>query len=252
MRRIQLMRMFEYRANFLFWAVVSLMWTAFNFLFFSLIVGITGNLGGWNHDQMFLLLGVFTLVDSILWSFFRGNMVKFTSDIYDGSFNMVLTKPIDAQFWLMIRENDYNNIFRAILGIAVMLQALAHLHLQPSPLQVISFLILLLASLTLIYATWFILSTFAFYVERLNNINEIIPNLERLYQVPHQIYKGIASTIFTVLIPLGLVSSVPSQALLGNASLFTSLYLIIFSICLIFISRAFFHISIKKYAGIAS
>jgi ABC-type uncharacterized transport system permease subunit len=68
-RQIQLMSMLEYRKNFFFWSAISLMWTAFNYFSFSILVGVRGELAGWNATQIYLLLGVFQMIDAFFWSF---------------------------------------------------------------------------------------------------------------------------------------------------------------------------------------
>ncbi|MBD3279546.1 MAG: hypothetical protein GF390_02435, partial [Candidatus Pacebacteria bacterium] len=69
-RKLQLAKLMEYRGDFIFWSVISTMWTIFNLFFFSLIVQISQGLAGWSMTEMYLLLGVFTMIDALTWSFF--------------------------------------------------------------------------------------------------------------------------------------------------------------------------------------
>lgn len=252
-RRAEIMRMMEYRANFAFWFFVSTLWTIFNFFFFAVIVNVSDNLAGWSQTEMYLLLGVFTVIDAFTWSIFYHNMHFYTQSVFSGNLNLLLIRPLDTQFLLLTSHNSYTNIMRFIIGVGSIGWAIKRLGLTPSIGDILLFLILLVTSLCFVYAMWFIFSTLAFWVERLDNINEIIPNLRRAFQVPHQVYTGIFSFLFTVLLPFGLVSSLPSEALLHRVSSWPlALYYIVFTLGLMLFSRAFFFFSLKRYAGIAN
>lgn len=250
-RRLHLMRTLAFRRNFYFWAVVSSFWGLINFFFFGLVAGVGNGIGTWSPDQVLLLISVSNIVDSIVWSFFYHNMEEYTRAIFDGSLNLSLLKPIDHQFLVMTQNNNYTNLPRLIMGVAGIVYFSHRLSLVWTPLQVVSFLLLLLAALIAIYSFWFILSTLAFYVDKLKNINEIIPNAKRLSTMPHQIYRGVFEVLFTVLTPLGIIASVPTQTLWGEFNSY-SLRLIALALIFLFLSRRFFYFSLKKYSGIGN
>lgn len=252
LRKIHLMRMLEYRADFFFWGGVSVMWTAFNFFFMTMLVQVTGTVAGWNTDQLFLLMSIFTIIDAFTWSFFFHNMRLYSLAVFSGELSSFLLKPIDTQFMIMTHDNSYSNLFRLLIGIGMLLRSIKVLGLVITPIQAILFLVLLSCSLFFVYFLWFILSTLSFYVERLENINEIIPSLRRLWTLPRSVYTGVFSLIFTIGIPLGVVSSLPAEALMGTVTSGWVLYFIGFTIVTMLLSRWFFFFSVKRYTGVAN
>jgi ABC-2 type transport system permease protein len=251
-RMLHLMRQMEYRGDFLFWTVVATMWTIFNFFFYILIAGVNGGIAGWSIIEMYILMAVFSLLDTFTWSFFYQNMQEYTNSIFSGKMNMLLTKPIDTQFMLMTQTNSLNNIFRFFIGIGVLAWAVPQLEVSVSLFTWLLFVIMFIVALAFIYFLWFFLSTFAFWVEKLDNINNMIPAMRRVWQVPRQVYTGITSVLLTLVIPIGLVVSVPSEILVSKAAPFWLLYLTGFAVGMFFISRWFFNFSIKKYSGIGN
>ncbi len=251
-RKVELMQLLEYRGNFFFWAFVSMMWTLFHIFFFALIVNVSQTIAGWSPNEMFILLAVFTIIDAFIWSFFYHTMTDYTASVFSGSLNQVLVRPIDPQFLIMIKKSSYTSIFRLMIGIGLLIWSVGKLHPQPSLGQILLFLLFLGLSLTFMYALWFVLSTLSFWVEKLDNINEIVPFLRRVYEVPAEVYTGVFSFILTVMVPLGLVSSLPSQILLNKASPITAVYFLIVTICLTLFSRWFFFLSLKKFSGVAN
>lgn len=250
-RRLQLMKIVEYRANFLFWVTVTLAWAWFNLIFSGLLVKAGGGtIAGWNEHEMYLLVGVFTIIDAMMWSFMYHNMAEYTKHIFQGTLSTLIVKPANLQFVLMTQTNTYTNIFRIFFGVGIVLNALHNLGVQPSLSDMIFFTFFLIVAILFIYFFWFILTTGAFWVDRLDNINEVMPNIQRLWRFPRSIFSGLASTVFTVIFPFGLISSLPSEVLLGQRDYTYLAYFTCFTIGLFFFGRWFFAVSLKKYSGV--
>jgi len=252
LRRISVMRMMEFRADFFFWTGVAVMWTIFNFFYFELLLNVTGQMGGWTRWELYLLLSVFTMLDAFTWSWMAQNMWAYTTDVFSGELSQLLLKPFNPQFLIMIRDNSLDGITRFVVGLGMLIFSARQLGLSVRWEEVMGFMILLSCGALLIYLSWFVIATCAFWVERLDNINEVIPALRRIWQVPRSVYTGLSSVILTVIIPLGLVTSLPSETLLGKGVWSWSIYLVIMTLVVWWFSRWFFALSIKKYTGVAN
>jgi ABC-2 type transport system permease protein len=248
-RKMNLMVMFEYRADFFFWGFVSGMWTVFNFFFTALLVGSTGSLAGWSQQEMFVLISVFTIYDAFTWSFFYHNMRYYMNYVFSGELDKFLVRPIDAQFMLSVEHNSYNNLIRLFIGIGMLIHSLISLGRPLSPLTLIMFFIQIVLGFFLMYSLWFMIATGAFWVDRLQNLNDVLPSLRRLSQVPRGVYTGIASFLFCVVLPIVLVTSIPTETLVGKSSFSWNIYYLLFSVFIFWFARRFFFFSIKKYSG---
>lgn len=249
-RQMSVMKMTEYRTDFWFWFFISTMWTGFNFFFFSLIINASQTIAGWNRAEIYVLLSVFTMLDSFTWSIMAQNMWSYTDDIFQGTLSTLMVKPVDLQFITMWRETSFNNLPRFFIGIAVLVWSLRMAGVQPTLATAIYFSVLLISGFILVYSFWYVTCTLAFWTEKLDNINEIVPGLRRIWQVPREVYTGISSVFLTVIIPLGLVTSIPSEVILGKNSGSWAGYLLIASLVSLIISRWFLKISVKKYTSV--
>jgi ABC-2 type transport system permease protein len=249
-RKLRLMSMMEYRTDFYFWTTVSVCWTIINFFTFSLIVDATGTIGGWNRNDMFVLLSTSTILGAVMWSFIYQNMMSYTQSVFNGDFSTFLTKPIDTQYLMSIKANSYNNIFRLLIGISMLVWTLHNGNYDVTLLNVILYIFFLSCSILFLYSIWFLIATCSFWVERLDNINEILPAADRIWQVPRTVYTGISSVLFNILLPLGLMTAIPSEIILGRAAYNWVLYFFIFTMCAFLLARWFFSISIRKYSSV--
>lgn len=248
-RQFSLMKLAAYRGDFWFWSSVSIMWTAFNFFFFSMIINLRGEIAGWNRWELYAILSVYTMLDAVIWGFFNHNMTSFTERIYSGELSVLLVKPVNTQFFILTSENSYNNVPRFFVGLAALVWSLIQLGHQPTLLDWLGFSLAFGAALTLIYSWWFIIACGSFWVERLKNINEIIPSLRRIWQVPKDVYTGLTATVLTLVIPLGLASSVPAELLVGRGSWGWLLYLLGAAALSSFAAGAFFNFSSRRYVS---
>lgn len=251
-RKMHLMQLLEYRGNFFFWSFVSVMWTGFNLLFVNLMANVTGSIAGWSPTELRLLVGIYTMIDAFTWSFFYHNMTTYTRHIFDGTLGQILIKPIDSQFMIMTQNNSYTNVFRFLIGLVLTVYSLIELGWKFNILQLLLAIVVILASMLVVYCLWFMMSTLAFYVERLENINEVIPALRSTYEFPRQIYRGLIANFFTFVIPVGLLTSVPAELLLGKVPWFLIGYVIIFSLVIFLVARWFFQVSVKRFSGVAN
>lgn len=249
-RAIHLMRMMEYRGDFIFWTVVSLMWTGFQFLFFHLLLNVSDTIGGWTRYEIYALLGIYMTIDSLTWSFFANNMREYKRAIYDGSLSRYLIKPISPIFMTLTQTNSYNNVPRFLVGVLTVGWALSQLGVTPSLWQLLGAIGLWLVSASFLYAGWFLVTTGAFWAERLDNITEIMPALRSFYNYPRTIYTGLAQTILVYTIPIAAVASLPAEVLLARTDWGLISFFVIFTLGLATISHWFFHYSIKKYISV--
>lgn len=251
-RVLRLMKLLEYRGNFFFWMFVSIMWTAFNFFFFDLIVGARNSLAGWSRSEMYVLLSTFTMLDAFTWSFFYHNNREYISSIFNGQLTMTLTRPINAQFLLSVQDNSYTNVPRFFIGLAILVITIQSQQMPVTWYGVLGFIAFFCISLLFVYTLWFTTATLSFWVDKLDNINEVVPNTRRIWQVPKEVFTGISSTLLTVILPLALIISLPTELLLGKASLQWLVYYAVFTITFFWLSHLFFKRSIRRYAGVAN
>lgn len=250
LRKIQLLRMLEYRADFFFWAFISLMWTGFNYFYFGLIFSKGNGIEGWNYDQIMLLVSFYTMIDAFTWSIFYPNMQAYTKEIFNGELSRYLLLPVNSVYLILSRHATYDNLPRFFVGLFVLIHTINKLNLALSIWQILLSIIVFCFGILLVYSCWFILATIAFWVERLENINEIMPQLRTLYQVPASVFTGIPGFVISFIVPLGLITTLPSEIILGSQNNFFIIFLILSSLAFFAIAVIFFKFSIKKYSSV--
>ena len=251
-RAMRLQAILEYRNDFIFWMGMSLIWTVFNFFFISLLGSVTGSIAGWSVTELLVLLSIYSIFDSMTWSFFYPNMRDYTAAIFSGQLGHILVRPLDTQFLLMTSNNNFGHISRFLVGVGALIWSLQRLPYSISGWSIVWMTLTLICSFVLLYSLWFMLATVAFWVEKLDSINDVVPSLRRLFQVPRQVYTGAIGVFLSVVVPLALLISIPAEVLLGRAQASWVIYFVVLTICAAALSRWFFFFSLKKYSGVGS
>lgn len=246
------MTLFEYRRSFYFWTIVSTMWTLFNFLVIGVMGSVTGQIGNWPFPYVMILISTFTIIDSMTWSWFYINMWQYTSHIYSGTLSGFLVKPIDTQFLMMTQDNSFNNIPRFFLGVAGLVGTIWWYQISITPLQLLLYCLVLPVGMMFLYFVWFILATLAFWVERFNNIHDLLPGLRQIYQMPRTIYPKWLFFVVSVLFPVALVTAAPVELLISLNSWPWALYLFAMTFFMAAVARRFFLYSVKRFSGVGN
>ena len=71
MLRNSLIREMSFKANFLLWMVVEVLWFCGQIVFFSIIFGQVDHIGDWTKWEVVLLIGTHQMIAQIFQGFFR-------------------------------------------------------------------------------------------------------------------------------------------------------------------------------------
>src|SRR3712207_2033120 len=149
-----LARELEFRSNFLFSAVSTAVWAVLSIVLAGLVFTNVREIRGWDMDRMFILTGSFLIVESLMSTLFQRNMQKLSELVNKGELDFVLTRPISSQFLVSIRYLDFGDLPTAVVGLVYVGLGVQRLGLQPGPVEVALYTLLLLCALASFYALW--------------------------------------------------------------------------------------------------
>lgn len=223
-----------------------------NILLVESIFTLTKDVNGWNKQQVFLLIAVFRIYISIFSLLFLRSINTSSFMIANGELDWFLTKPVSSQFLTTFRQIRSYEVFNLPAGFVLFIYAVFKLGLQPNFLNVLSFLILLLMGLVILYSILYTLSTLTFWVGRFDSISSVARIICEPLSIPMDFLGKSASFILTFIIPLGFIITIPVKILLNLESLFLLIPASFFALLLFYISNFSWNISIKRYTSASS
>ena len=247
--RIGVMNELQYRANFVVQLLQSLVAIGTGLIVLALIFDRTDQLGGWTRPQLLVVMGVFTLVGGLIGFAIEPNMGRVMGEIERGTFDYVLTKPVDSQLLASLREFRIWRLTDAIVGSAVLVWGLADLSGGFDAGQIAGFAVTLVAGTMLIYCLWLVLTAGAFWVVRMEMVQELFTGLYRAGQYPVTIYPAWLRVMLTYLVPLGFAITVPSESLTGRLTATRLAVTIGFVVVAFAATRWFWRRGTRRYSG---
>jgi ABC-2 type transport system permease protein len=247
--RLGVLNELQYRTNLGVQLIQSVVGLATSLLGLGVIFSKTDNLAGWSPAELLVIVGIYSLVSGLTQLVIRPSLARFMEDVRLGTLDFTLTKPVDAQLLVSMRQIEVWKLIDVAIGLVVLIVAMVQLGATIGIVEAVTFVITLLAGISVIYSFLVILATCAFWFVRLDNILQIFQSMYEAGRWPIGIYPPWLRTILTFLVPVGFAITVPAEGLVGRMSLTTFAATIALAIVLPLVSRWFWRFGVRHYSG---
>jgi len=247
--RLRVQHELQYRGNLFVHVFQSLVDLAVGLFTVWLVYRNVDELNGWTESELLVVVGMYLMLDGIISGQLNPNVLAFTRDIREGTFDFALLAPIDEQ--LMIGTREFNLWGMINLPVGAIVVAVAGSRVPGvGLLDVVYFLSMIPVAVALLYSFFLAVATSAFW---LVNIDEI---LFRVFQSatyagrwPLGIYPRWLQGTLTAIVPIGLAVTVPSAALTDRLDRWSALAAVGVAVLALVGSRRLFRRGIRSYSG---
>src|SRR5438309_6467750 len=136
MLRNSLIREMSFKANFLLWMLVEVLWFVGQIVFFGIIFGSVNHIGDWSKWEVVLLVGTHQMIAQLFQAFFFMNISNIPELVRTGKLDSLLVLPVDSQFAVSTKQFGLDSVINALLGATVVIVSLAQLHVVPNVMLV--------------------------------------------------------------------------------------------------------------------
>ncbi|MFH7244708.1 MAG: ABC transporter permease [Spirulina sp.] len=240
----------EYRINFMIAALTSLGNLAGSVFGLFLFYRTGYQFQDWTWEESLLVLGMFTLLQGFAATMLIPNLNKIVTQVQEGTLDFVLLKPISSQFWLSTRVLSPWGLPDLAFGLMMIAYAGQHLGLEwEAYLRAVPPLIFGALSL---YGLWFMLGATSIWFVKVYNVTEVLRGLLEAGRFPIVGYPAAYRIFFTFVIPVAFLTTVPTQAMLGEGGqgwLWASGAL---AAGLLFVANRFWRFALRFYTSASS
>ena len=246
-------REMSFKSNFLLWIIVELLWLGLQLSFIGVLYLHTEHIGTWTKWEVVLLIGASHFIQQVFQAFFLVNCTNLSELVRSGKLDFLLLLPVNTRFVVSLRQVDLGAFVNAASAVALMAYAARQLHLVPSFLQVVGFLVLCVAGIAIHYSLMFLLASISFWTVRAQGIVWGYYNLFNIARMPDDAFRGLFKAVFTFAIPMLLVSNVPVRLLADKlASPKPLLLLLAMSVVCFCVSEWGWRASVRRYTSASS
>src|SRR5438552_5752445 len=241
MLRNSLIRELSFKANFILWMIVEVLWFCGQIVFFSIIFGQVDRIGDWTKWEVILLVGTHQMIAQLFQAFFFVNVANIPELVRTGRLDSLLVLPIDSQFAVSTKHFALDSIVNAALGGVVVCVSLSQLGVMPNPLSVLLYLSALGFGVAVHYSIMLALAAVSFWIVRAQGLVDGYFNFLNIARYPDVIFPRIFRLLFGWIIPVVIIANIPARLLIKSFGqpFPLMLHLIVASTIVFWLSRVF-------------
>src|SRR5258708_18331832 len=209
MLRNSLIREMSFKANFLLWMLVEVLWFVGQIVFFSIIFGNVDRIGDWTKWEVVLLIGTHQIISQLFQAFFFVNVANIPELVRTGKLDSLLVLPVDSQFAVSTKQFALDSVINAIVGAVVVCVSLSKLGVVPTPMSALLYLIALGFGIAVHYSIMLSLAAVSFWIVRAQGLVYGYFNFLKLPRYPDAIFPWPFPLIFGRISPVVLYSTTP-------------------------------------------
>jgi len=247
--RTSLLTLLQYRFDFATEGLLELLWTTTALVPLFVVFDSRRTVAGWTFEEALLVVGWFTLLQAVLEGAINPSLTSVVEHIRKGTFDFILLKPVDAQFLVSTARFQPWRGTNALAALAIFVFAFERMHVVPSRTGVVLALALLAVSVVLLYSMWILTVSAAFYVVRIDNLTYLFGAIFDAARWPSSVFRGVVGFVFTFVIPIALMTTYPSLALLGRLSPSTLVVALLIAAAFATASRAVWLRALSRYTS---
>jgi len=247
--RIGVMNDLQYRVNFALQILQSMLALATGLVVFGLVYSHTTELNGWTQSELLAVLGVQIVMAGVIHAVIQPNMMRLTQDVQDGKLDHALTKPVDAQMLVSVREVQLWQAIDIVTGAAVIGVAFVRLGGDFGLFDTLAFAVALVLGAVLLYCFWLVLATGSFWVVQMWFLPELFEGIFQTGRWPVGIYPDWLRFGITFLVPIAFAITVPAEAVTSRLEWQTLAFAALFTVVAFVFSRWFWRFGLRRYSG---
>jgi ABC-2 type transport system permease protein len=254
MMRNSLIREMSFKANFILWMVVEVLWFCGQILFFSIIFGQVNQIGDWTKWEVVLLVGTHQIIAQLFQAFFFVNVANVPELVRTGKLDSLLVLPLDSQFAVSTKQFSLDSVVNAIIGAIVVVVSLRQLQVVPSWWAVLLYLVAIAFGIAIHYSIMLTLAAISFWIVRAQGLVYGYFNFLNIARYPDVIFPQLFRLIFSWLIPVVIVANIPARLLIKSLGQPTwlMLHLVAAGTIAALISRGFWRWALGHYSSASS
>jgi ABC-2 type transport system permease protein len=241
-----------YPANFLTGLLNTLINVITGWLGLAIVFGQVESIHGWSYASALAVLGVYLVVGAVrdlVISPSLDRMAGLDGDLWKGTLDFVLLRPINTQFLVSLREWRLLSVFDMLLGFAVIGVAGARIELTAG--QFAGFVVALLAGLLTLYAVFLLFTSLMFWSPGFL-FTWVFNGIFQMARYPVGIYPGFLRMVLTWVIPIGIMTTVPALAFTGEAPGWLLAAVVVFAVAVFAGASRVFRLALRRYASASS
>lgn len=222
-------------------------------LMFQAIYTQAGSIGGWDRSQMLLFIGTFSLLNAVNMVLYFFGVLSIPEKIKSGQMDLYITKPINTLFHVSFENIDMGSFPLVLASIGIIVYAASGMDISITAGTLLGYIFLVLVMQVLYYDIEVILRTLPFFFIQTSSFERLEVELLTLcMKIPGTLFKGAFKVLFYLVLPYGIMSTVPTQFFIGALTPVGFVYSVLVVAGFTAFTLVFWRFGLKNYKSATS
>lgn len=194
-------------------------------LAFSAVYSNVETIGGWGKGEMILYIGTFSLLNAVNMTIYFFGVNGIPYKVRSGELDLYLSKPVSPLFRLTFENISPGSVPLIIMSICIIVYGIRTADLKVSAAQVAVYIFWMMIMAVLYYDLEVIIRSVSLYVVSMTRINQLEEaGIDLCMKLPGIAFYGVYKVIFYLVLPYGILATLPVQSMIGEMNLQRGIY----------------------------
>ena len=251
--KMKIARSMVYRFSFFGVTLVDGSMFFIQLLMFNAIYSQVDSISGWERAQVLFFIGTFSLINALNMTLFFFGIISIPEKIRTGRLDLYIIKPINSLLYLSFENINVGSIPLVFASGGILFYAVSHMQLEITVFKVMGYIFLVMMMLILYYDIMVLLRTILFFVIQASSIEHLEGELITLcMKIPGVLFKGAFKILFYIILPYGIIATIPTQFFAGTLTPIGFVYAIVITFIFSVFTLAFWRLGLKNYKSASS
>ncbi|MBD5501955.1 MAG: ABC transporter permease [Lachnospiraceae bacterium] len=204
-------------------------------LAFGVIYSNIDMIGNWHQGEMILYIGTFSLLNAINMTVYFFGVTGIPGKVKSGELDLYLSKPVSPLYRLTFEHISPGSIPLILMSICIIAYGVSILEMQLAIIQILIYLFWIIIMAVLYYDMEVIIRSVSLYLMSMARMEQIEEaSIDLCMKLPGIAFYGVYKIIFYLVLPYGIMATLPVQSMIGEMNYKLGVYgifvVILFSI----------------------
>lgn len=220
---------------------------------FGAVYANVDQIGGWRIGEMILYIGTFSLINAVSMTICFFGLNGIPGKVQSGELDLYLTKPVSPLFRLTFENISPGSIPLVLMSICIIAYGAGHLQVEVTGRAVGAYLFWVALMEILYYEMEVIIRSVSLYIVSTARMEQLEDaGITLCMKLPGIAFYGVYKVIFYLLLPYGIMATLPVQSLIGEMDLGLAIYGILVALLFSLLTGVIWKKGLRRYHSASS
>ncbi|MDE5698099.1 MAG: ABC transporter permease [Lachnospiraceae bacterium] len=194
-------------------------------LAFGVVYSNVDTIGSWGKGEMILYIGTFSLLNAVNMTVYFFGINTIPGKIRSGELDLYLTKPVSPLFRLTFENISPGSVPLILMSVCIAAYGVCRLDIRPTAANLAAYLFWIVLMEILYYDMEVIIRSVSLYIVSMARMEQIEEaGIDLCMKLPGIAFYGVYKVIFYLILPYGIMATLPVQSMVGGLTLRTAAY----------------------------